>query len=858
MSSFWRNLLLTTALLNGNLGAFDHFEGRQTHPVATTPDGARLLALNTPEGRLSVFDISSSATAVPQLVAEIVTGLEPVSLRARTNDEIWVVNEVSDSVAIVSLSKRAVTAVLPVPDEPADIVFAGGKAFVSCSRSHQVRVFDAVSRQALGTVTFQAVTPKSLAVSPDQSKVYVSFLLSGNRTTTLPPTLAPAPPAPTNTALPAAPQTGLIVPASDSRITYTVLDHDAAEIAVSSLAVTRYFDGLGTNMLDLAVRPGGAELWVPNTEALNLIRFEPALKGHFADHRVSRVNLSGGTVSITDLNAGLNLAIPAAPDKNLALAQPSALVFTPDGNSAWVAATGSDRVARLDPNGTVLARADLRSVGTAPATVRGPRGLALSSDGSKLYVLNKLSNTVSVVDTASANVLAEVPAGSHDPLSAETRAGRGFLNDARLSGNGTMSCAVCHIDADRDGLAWDLGDPGGEMVTVMGANLSAHDTTLRPRVLHPMKGPMVTQPLRGLGGQAPFHWRGDKATLQAFNGTFRNLMAGNLLSDADINALAAYLGTLRHHPNPNRNFDRTLPASFNGGNPTKGRDLYNNHLNHCVVCHALPSGSDLNLDLAQEVGSSQPLKNPSFRTVYQRIFFNPKAGQTSLSGFGLGHDGSQITLPTPHPYVLDQLSTTADFADLAAFVLCFDTGTAPTVGFTQVVTRDNAADPALASLWTTLEAQASATSTASDLAATGFVANRARSYLFNKTTQRYQSDRASDPVLTRAQLTASLAAGDTLLLINTLPGQGGLWGGDRDGDGVRDSDEPVPALTLSRTSGQLRASWPASAAGWVLERSSDLITWEPETAPASLVDSRNEASLDHLPFRRFLRLRRAW
>ena len=30
--------------------------------------------------------------------SEIPVGLEPVSVRARTNDEVWVVNEVSDSV----------------------------------------------------------------------------------------------------------------------------------------------------------------------------------------------------------------------------------------------------------------------------------------------------------------------------------------------------------------------------------------------------------------------------------------------------------------------------------------------------------------------------------------------------------------------------------------------------------------------------------------------------------------------------------------------------------------------------------------------------------------------------------------
>ncbi|MES2572051.1 MAG: hypothetical protein V4710_18595, partial [Verrucomicrobiota bacterium] len=101
--------------------SFAHFEARQVHPIAVTPDGTRLLALNSTEGRLSVFDISNGANAQPILIAEIPVGIEPVSVRARTNDEAWVVNEVSDSVSVVSLSRAVVTDTLRASDEPADL-----------------------------------------------------------------------------------------------------------------------------------------------------------------------------------------------------------------------------------------------------------------------------------------------------------------------------------------------------------------------------------------------------------------------------------------------------------------------------------------------------------------------------------------------------------------------------------------------------------------------------------------------------------------------------------------------------------------------------------------------------------------
>ena len=43
----------------------------------------------------------------------------------------------------------------------------------------------------------------------------------------------------------------------------------------------------------------------------------------------------------------------------------------------------------------------------------GPIGVAVSPDGTKVYVTNAYSNTVSVIDTATNNVTATVPVGSY-------------------------------------------------------------------------------------------------------------------------------------------------------------------------------------------------------------------------------------------------------------------------------------------------------------------------------------------------------------------------------------------------------------------------------------------------------------
>src|ERR1041384_7663421 len=86
--------------------SYVNFEGKQTRPICLSPDGTRLFAVNTPDARLSVFDVTHPLS--PFLIAEIPVGVEPVSVNPRDNNEVWVVNEVSDSVSIVSVTNRMV------------------------------------------------------------------------------------------------------------------------------------------------------------------------------------------------------------------------------------------------------------------------------------------------------------------------------------------------------------------------------------------------------------------------------------------------------------------------------------------------------------------------------------------------------------------------------------------------------------------------------------------------------------------------------------------------------------------------------------------------------------------------------
>jgi DNA-binding beta-propeller fold protein YncE len=182
----WVGIWLGVLACSSAHGAFINFETAPVHPVAISPDGRRLAVCNLPDNRVELFDLDSGPA---QPAGSVFVGMDPVSVRFRTANELWVVNHISRSINIVDVAKRRVAATLDTLSGPADVAFAGTpmRAYVTCANERTVQVFDPLTFTVVTNLVIDGERPKAMAVSPSGTKVYVAIFESGNGSTILAP-----------------------------------------------------------------------------------------------------------------------------------------------------------------------------------------------------------------------------------------------------------------------------------------------------------------------------------------------------------------------------------------------------------------------------------------------------------------------------------------------------------------------------------------------------------------------------------------------------------------------------------------------------------------------------------------------
>jgi YVTN family beta-propeller protein len=600
-------LLLFSFVVNAADVPYVNWENHPVHALDISPDNSRLAIAHTSDNRVQLFDIS---LGYPTRLGHVKVGIDPVSVRFKDNNELWVVNHISDSITVVDFQNKRVINTLQTKDEPFDVVFANDKAFVSCSQANQILVYNSNDLSIDPIILdVMAEDPRAMTVNNDGSKVYVASFESGNKTTILaggidettgtltfpnnPVNRTPSPyqgqnPPPNNGSdflpvlnedLPVPPKVSLIIKQSadgrwlddngedwthmvsgnqaelSGRIPgWKLLDHDITVIDTTTHEVS-YISGLMNIGMAIGFNSAKNQVTLVGTNAINEIRYEPILNGIFVRAQLGVVN-ENDVVNpmVADLNPHLNY-LTSAVDQNLrnqSIGDPRGVVWDSTGNRGYVTGMGSNNVVVIDGNG---ARIDSIEVG------EGANGIGLDESNQRLYVWNHFEASLSAIDLQTNNEINKTQV--FNPLPMAIQEGRKFLYSTHdTSGLGQASCASCHVDARMDKLSWDLGDPSGEM-----KEFNQNCQTELPIIddsgcsdFHPMKGPMMTQTFQDIIGNEPFHWRGDRDGLEEFNGAFKSINGDDTtLTINEMQKFKAMLGTITFPPNPFRNIDNTLP-----------------------------------------------------------------------------------------------------------------------------------------------------------------------------------------------------------------------------------------------------------------------------------------------------------
>ncbi len=339
--------------------------------------------------------------------------------------------------------------------------------------------------------------------------------------------------------------------------------------------------GVPSYLEAIAIRPDGKQWVFPSTQA-NVER-GPVRDGEALSHETTvRAVLSQVLWSPeAPTDAPVEDRRKTFDDRGLA----RAATYGPEGAWLYVAMMGMETVEFLDPF-TLQGAGSILSVG------RGVDGLWVEPSGAGLWVLASLSRElVRYALDGSGGLPREThrldlrPAGE-EVLDAEVLLGKQVFHrasDLRMSRDGYLSCASCHLEGRGDNRTWDFTDRG--------------------------EGLRNTASLRGFGAlpDGPIHWSGNFDEVQDFEGDVRFAFAGTgFLSEAEwaetsetlgppkaglseeLDALAAYLATLDEIPSsPYRGGEGELSEEA-----VQGEALFLSDAVGCALCHPPPHYTD--------------------------------------------------------------------------------------------------------------------------------------------------------------------------------------------------------------------------------------------------------------------------
>jgi YVTN family beta-propeller protein len=477
--------------------------GRPTYssPVAISLNDRLIFAVNPSDDSVAVIRPDNNTR-----ITKITVGDEPQSIALTPNGQhAYVANAAGNSVSVIQINDPAwgtfsasVVATLTTGAEPWNVVVSpnGQRVFVANSMQDSITVINTANQSIIGHVDLDTtpgagadfsrlIQPRGLAVTADNTKLYVTRFLSFIR--------------PGGRQGDDMGKEGMVAVVNINTASTTIGGYTPVRAITLAPQITGFrFPGLTNppapdtyafpNQLQSIVLRGD-RAYLPNIAASpsGPLRFN--LDTHAFVNQIGAIN----TTTPTDLGA-LNLHLgardPEPGKRRLFFANPWAIGFTTQSGvgNAYAVSAASDLLVKLnvDASGNLSFTTDADTTRyidlndpANPATSganagKNPLGIAITSDGTRAYVANRVSRNVCVVDLNTDSVIASVPTtdlpvpgsqGETNLVGAEVFfssrgnfdaiPGTNSLRD-RLSSEGWQSCASCHFDGLTDGVVWQF------------------------------------------------------------------------------------------------------------------------------------------------------------------------------------------------------------------------------------------------------------------------------------------------------------------------------------------------------------------------------------------------------------------
>ncbi len=310
-------------------------------------------------------------------------------------------------------------------------------------------------------------------------------------------------------------------------------------------------------------------------------------KNYVPSIQVERGWMMTNGIGIIDHKANGRVIQLLFDEPNSYYSDPFDIAITPDGKKAFVSNAGVNCVTVIDIDSvrSIINNStdeELRiyanHLGISSRFVikripvgANPKGMAISSDGKKLYVAEMLDDRVAVINTETLEKEGSIDLGGPRRITV-ARHGRKILNNAGGTFHNQYSCYTCHPDTHEDGLVYNMASKD------MGRNLTN------------------TMSLRNIGKLAPYKWTGFNQTIYKQDGMrFSTVLTRTeAFSPKDLDALVSYIMTgIKNPPDLLYNPDGKLtPAQL------KGKAIFerthNNYgyeipvTNRCITCHTPP------------------------------------------------------------------------------------------------------------------------------------------------------------------------------------------------------------------------------------------------------------------------------